>query len=127
MLILALAACGSDTSHATTPAPTAQSTKGAQPTQVTAEPTVASPSTSQANEFIKLVQIAPVYGKVTDATLTPHDQGKVGVGFDVTINNPTQSRVKHVSYEILSTILQVNNVDVVSISFHADGYTDRSG
>ncbi len=45
------------------------------------------------------------------------------MGFDVTITNPTQSRVKHVAYEILSTIMQVSTVDGANIAFHANDYT----
>ena len=72
---------------------------------------------------LTLYNISPVDGEVTGANLTPHDGGKVGVGFDVTIKNPTQARVKHVGYEILSTVLQVSAVDGANISFHANGYT----
>jgi hypothetical protein len=95
------------------------------PTQTPVKPTATSSSTSAASHFIKLVLIAPVYGKVTNATITQAGQRKVDVGIDVTITNPTQARVKHVAYEILSTLQQVKTVDGANVYFHANGYTGK--
>lgn len=125
ILVLTLAACGSNDQQATqaTTQPTAQVTQPTQPPAQATSAHTASVTQPTASELIKLVQISPADGKVTAATLTPQSPGKVGVGFDVTIKNPTQSRIKHVSYEILSTVLQVSAISIANIDFHANGYT----
>src|SRR5260370_27409598 len=91
VLAIALAGCGE-----------AQSTgSSAAEATVTA---LTNGKTGEAGYYVAMAQISPAYGKVTNATITPQGGTKIGVAFHVTMNNPTQSRIKHVSHQILMLI-----------------------
>jgi hypothetical protein len=61
---------------------------------------------------------------VTDVSVpTTNSDGTKNVAVDVQVNNPTQTRVKHIAYEPALFFFQRSDVGLVNIAFHADGYT----
>lgn len=88
------------------------------PTQAPTQKTAAIPTASDLNQLL-----SPVDGTVTNVGTTNNNDGIKNVAIDITVNNPTQSKIKHMSYVILTDIFQLQSVGVVNLSFHANGYT----
>lgn len=126
VLILALAACGSDTTQQAT-TPTQQATPIEQPTQPPTQPTgaptqAATAPIPSASELSQLFSAKD--GSVTNVNINKIANGSTGVALDVQVNNPTQTSVKHINYILLQFFFgSRTDVGLVNIAFHADGYT----
>lgn len=67
--------------------------------------------------------ISDTDSNVTDVNATSNSNGTSNVAVDVTVNSPTQARVKHISFELAQFFFQRSDVSVVNFVFHATGYT----
>jgi len=118
-LSLLLAGCGEAITPMATPA------QQGSPTRALLVPTV---TPSQLEALIpSAASLSHLFsardGKVTDVNVT-HPNGTTGVGLDIQVYNPTQTKVKHLNYLLMRYFFGgQTSVTILSIDFHADGYT----
>lgn len=101
--------------------PTTQPTSA--PTQVpTAHPTHQATPIPSAQELDQLISTRDGY--VSDVSSpTINSDGTRNVAVDVQVNSPTQTRVKHLCFELAQYFFQRSDISLINIAFHADGYT----
>jgi hypothetical protein len=123
VLIISLAGCGD--SQASQPTPTPQPTID-QSTQVTSgTPTPATqPTLTPIPSASDLNTLLSSYGHVTNVSSPTLDaNGAQNVAIDLQVDNPTQSRVKHLCFELALFFFQRSDIGIINIAFHANGYT----
>ncbi len=120
-LALALVGCGESQASPPTPQPTVdQSTQASSDASTpVAHPTLAPiPSASDLDTLLSS------YGHVTNVSAPTLDaNGAQGVAIDIQVDSPTQSRVRHLAFELAQFFYQRSDIGLINLAFHANGYT----
>lgn len=105
------------------PTPTPQTTTD-QFTQVTSDTPTSQPTLTPIPSAHDLDTLLSSYGHVTNVSAPTLDaNGMQDVAIDVQVDNPTQSRVKHLAFELAQFFYQRSDIGLINLAFHANGYT----
>jgi hypothetical protein len=109
--------------QATQPASQPTTVPTSQPTNApTQAPTMQPTPIPSAHELDQLLSSHDGYVLAVSTPRTSSD-GTQNVAVDVQVNSPTQTRVKHLCYELASFFFQRTDIGLINIAFHASGYT----